>query len=89
MYVSFILSDRVLSLQRPFTNMKYLTEPWLVWLSELSTGLQTKRSLVQFPGRAHAWVEGWPPAGDGQGATDQWFFPSLSTFLLLFLKINS
>ena len=32
--------------------------PWLVWLSELSTGPWTKGSLVQFPVRAHAWVTG-------------------------------
>ena len=32
--------------------------PWLVWLSGLSAGLQTKRSLVRFPVRAHAWVVG-------------------------------
>ena len=31
-------------------------EPWLVWLSGLSTSLWTKRLLVQFPTRAHAWV---------------------------------
>ena len=31
-------------------------EPWLVWLSGLSTSLWTKRWLVQFPTRAHAWV---------------------------------
>ena len=31
---------------------------WLVWLSGLSTGLWTKRSLVRFPVRAHAWVAG-------------------------------
>ena len=30
--------------------------PWLVWLGGLSAGLQTKRSLVRFPVRAHAWV---------------------------------
>ena len=31
---------------------------WLVWLSGLSTGVQTKGSLVRFPVRAHAWVAG-------------------------------
>ena len=29
-------------------------QPWLVWLSGLSVKLWTKRSLVQFPVRAHA-----------------------------------
>ena len=33
-------------------------EPWLVWLSGLSAGLRTERSLVQFLVRAHAWVVG-------------------------------
>ena len=32
--------------------------PWLVWLSGLSAGLQTERSLVRFLVRAHAWVAG-------------------------------
>ena len=32
--------------------------PWLVWLSGLSAGLQTKGSLVRFPVRTHAWVAG-------------------------------
>ena len=31
---------------------------WLVWLSGLSASLQTKGSLVQFPGKAHAWGGG-------------------------------
>ena len=37
--------------------------PWLVWLNGLSTGLQTKGSLVQFPVRAHSWVAGQVPSG--------------------------
>ena len=32
--------------------------PWLVWLSRLSAGLPTKRSLVRFLVRAHVWVAG-------------------------------
>ena len=35
--------------------------PRLVWLSGLSTGLQTKRSQVWFPVRAHAWVASQVP----------------------------
>ena len=35
--------------------------PWLVWLSELSAGLLTKRLLVRFVVRAHAWVAGPGP----------------------------
>ena len=34
------------------------SQPWLVWLSGLSTSLRTKGSLVPFPIRAHAWVVG-------------------------------
>ena len=34
---------------------------WLVWLSGLSAGLQTRELLVQFPVRAHAWVVGQVP----------------------------
>ena len=36
-------------------------EPWLEWLSGLSTGQQTKGSPVWFPVRAHAWVAGPGP----------------------------
>ena len=35
--------------------------PWLVWLSGLSGGLQTKGPQVQFPVRADAWVMGQVP----------------------------
>ena len=38
-----------------------LTLSWLVWLSGLSTSLQTEGSSVQFPVRAHAWVVGQVP----------------------------
>ena len=42
--------------------------PWLMWPSTLSAGLQTKRSLVKFPVRAHAWVLGQVPRwGDVRG----------------------
>ena len=42
-----------------FINKTY---PWLVWLSGLSAGLQTKGLLVRFPVRAHAWVVGQVPS---------------------------
>ena len=35
--------------------------PWLVWLSGLGVVLQTERSRVRFPVRAHAWVAGSVP----------------------------
>ena len=37
-------------------------EPWLVWLTGLSAGLQTQGLSVQFPVRAHAWVKGQVPS---------------------------
>ena len=39
-----------------------ICEPWLVWLSGLSTGLRTESSLVQFLVRAQAWVVVWAPS---------------------------
>ena len=42
-------------------ELKIHVEPWLVWLSALNIGLQTERSLVRFPVRAHAWVAGQAP----------------------------
>ena len=64
--------------------------PWLVWLSGLSIGLQTKGSSVQFPVRAHAWVAGQVPR-EGHvigNHTYRCFSPSLSPSLPLSLKIN-
>ena len=53
----------------------------LVWLSGLSTRLQTERLLVQFPVRAHAWVAGQIPISGyvrGVSLTHEYFFvPSL------------
>ena len=56
-------------------------EPWLVWLSGLSTSLRIKGLPVPFPVRAHAW--------DAGEATTYWCFsPSLSPSLPLCLKVN-
>ena len=49
-------------------HQKSLNRPWLVWLSGLSTRLQSKGLLVQFPIRAHAWVVGSVPS---QGACER------------------
>ena len=49
--------------------LKKRKEPWLVWLSGLSAGLQTKGSLVRFPLRAHAWIVGQVPSrGHARGS---------------------
>ena len=47
-----------------------LIQSWLVWFSGLSAGLQTERSPVRFPVRAHAWVAGQVPGGDLQEVTN-------------------
>ena len=68
-------------------------EPWLMWLSGLSTGLRTQGSWVQFPVRARAWVVGQVPKWGVQEETDPCFFiTSMSLFLFpslpLSLKVN-
>ena len=69
---------------------KRLFLPWLVWLSGLSTGLQTKGSLVWFPAGAHAWVtRAWSPVEGAWEPSTHWCSsPSLSSTLPLCLKIN-
>ena len=53
-------------IQKTITSVskdKKKLEPWLVWLNGLSTGLQTKKSPIRFPIRAHALVAGQIPVG--------------------------
>ena len=46
----------------------FFWSPWLVWLSGLSTILQTERLLVRFLVRAHACiVASFPGSGQGGG----------------------
>ena len=52
-------------------------QPWLVWLSGLSAGLQTKGSLDRFPVRAHAWVVGQVPSRGGARGNHTLMFLSL------------
>ena len=69
--------------------LKIAMRAWLVWLSGLSAGLQTKHSTVQFPVRGYAWVAGQvrSPVGGAWEATTHWCFsPSLCPSLLLCLK---
>ena len=59
--------------------------PWLVWLSGLNPGLQTKESPVQFLVRAHALVAGQVP-GWGHGRGNQLMYLShINVSLSLFL----
>ena len=55
-----------------------MEEPWLVWLSGLSTGLRTKGLLVRFPVRAHAWVVGQVPSRGPVRGNHTLLFLSLS-----------
>ena len=48
-------------------DKKIAVKPWLVWLSGLSAGLQTKGSPVRFPVRAHLWVVGQVPSRGREG----------------------
>ena len=60
-------------------------QPWLVWLSGLSVGLWTEKSLVPFPVMAHAWVMGQVPAEGATKGNHTMMFLSLS-FSLPFSK---
>ena len=59
--------------------------PWLVGLSGLSAGLQTKGLLVRSPVRAHAWVAGQVPSRGCSRGNHTLMFLSLS-FSLPFSK---
>ena len=58
--------------------VKAHTLPWLVWLSGLSAGLQTKGSPGRFPVRAHAWVTGQVPSRRRMRGSHTMMFLSLS-----------
>ena len=59
---------------------------WLVWLSGLNASLQTQRSLVQFPVRAHAWVVGQVPSWGHERGNGSMFLNHTLMFLSLFLS---
>ena len=67
-------------------DQRHMNEPWLVWLSGLSTDLQTKGLPVQFPVRAHPWVSGQVPSRGHMRGNHTLMFLSLS--FSLSLKIN-
>ena len=52
--------------------------PWLVWLSVLSTSLQTKGPQDRFPVRVHAWVAGEVPKRGHMRGNHTLMFLSLS-----------
>ena len=61
-----------------FIFIYFILKPWLVCLSGLSTGLQTKGSLVRFPVRAHVWAAGQVPSGGCTRGNHTWMFLYLS-----------
>ena len=67
---------------------KVLMEPWLVWLSGLGAALRIKASLVQYPGRAHAWVAGQVPRWGRVRGNFTLMLLSLSFFLPFPLSKN-
>ena len=77
-------TKREITLTRPFWYVKITWDPWLVWLSGLSTGLRTKGLQVWFLVRAHVWVTGQVSSGGMWEAPTHWCFsPSLSPSLPL------
>ena len=72
----------------PWSLYKRQHQSWLVWLSGLSAGLQTKGSLVQFPVSTQAWVVGQVPSRGRTGGNQTSMFPSVFLSLYLSLKIN-
>ena len=69
--------------------LREMVSSWLVWLSGLSAGLQSKGSLVRFPVRAHTWVAGQVP-GRGHARGNHTLMSLSLSFSLspLCLKIN-
>ena len=57
--LSLFIDDMIVCVENPTEDP---IKPWLVWLSGLSAGLQTKGSPVRFPVRAHAWDAGQVPS---------------------------
>ena len=59
--------------------------PWLVWLSKLSAGLQTKGLPVRFPVREHAWVVGLAPSWRHVRGSRSMYLLHIDDSLLVFL----
>ena len=69
--------------------LKKYIQPWLVWLSGLSTNLRTKGHWFDSQSGPMPGLQTRSPVGGTWEATTHWCFsPTLSLFLPLFLKIN-
>ena len=66
-------------------QVKEIKEHWLMWLSELSAGLQTKGLRVRFPVRVHAWVVGQVPTWGRARGSRSMYLSHISVSLPPFL----
>ena len=86
---SYVLSHYPISFALPVILKMLGRHPWLVWLSGLSAGLQTKGLLVWFPVRAHAWAADQVPSVGPMRDNHTLMFLSLSfSFPSVSLKRN-
>ena len=72
----------------PLIEGKKIKGPWLVWLSGLSAGLQTKGWPDLFPVLAHAWAAGQVPSGGHVRVNHRLMFLCLSFSLPSSLSKN-
>ena len=69
--------------EMPFQTVPFkMVQPWLAWLNGLGSSLQIRRLPVQFPVRAHGWVEGQVPSRGCVRGNHTVMFLSLSFSLL-------
>ena len=78
MIISIDIGKRFGKIPCPDMTYKNTSYTWLVWLSGLSAGLQTKGLPVRFPVRAHAWVVGQVPSRGHMRGNHTLMFLSLS-----------
>ena len=64
-------------------SSKWRILPWLVWFSGLSASLWTRRLLVRFPVRAHAWVVGQVPSWGRVRGNQLMYLSHIDVFLTL------
>ena len=94
-YIDYVLLGKSPSISviqfysKKISNAALVILFWLVWLSGLSAGLQTKGSLVEFPIRTHSWIADQVPSTGHMRSNHTLTFPSLSfSFPSPFSKIN-
>ena len=73
-----LIKERKGEMKQRIVFLKKSVSPWLVWLSGLSVGLWTERSMVWFPVNTHTWVVGQVPIGGRVWGNHTFMFLSLS-----------